>query len=61
MNVIIDPLTRDGTFDNDYYESSDYKIESNIVLRYLKLEGFMDDRHDFKIVLLDRLWWVTIP
>jgi len=59
-NIRVDPLMSNGVVDTEYYGSSDYTIESDVVIRYLKAEGFDEEVKEFKIMLLDRLWWVSI-
>jgi len=59
-NIRIDPLCSDGSFDLEFFSSPDYKIECGVVCKYLYDEGFCDEVKDFKITLLDRVWWVSI-
>ena len=59
-NIRIDPLKDNGTFDTDFYESSDYKCEASIVKKYIIDEGFAEDKRQFSIKLLEREWWVNI-
>lgn len=58
--IRIDPLTSTGVVDTDYFASEDYKYESVVVLKYLKDEGFDDSESEFKITILDRVWWVSV-
>lgn len=59
-NIRIDPLNKDGSFDLDFFSSSDYKTECIILCKYLYDEGFCDSICEFKINLLDRWWWVSV-
>lgn len=59
-SIRIDPLKSNGVFDTDFYESEDYKYEAVVVEKYLLAEGFLDEKRQFSIHLLDREWWVSV-
>jgi hypothetical protein len=58
--IRIDPLTSSGVVDVDYFASEDYKYDTVVVLRYLKDEGFDEVEGEFKLNLLDRVWWISV-
>jgi hypothetical protein len=59
-NIRIDPLTDYGVVDIEFLDSDDYKYESQAVKRYISLEGFDEEKKEFKLRLNDRDWWVNI-
>jgi len=53
----IDPLTLEGTFDNDFYGSDEYADEVRVLKYYLKEEGFDEKmKEEFIITIKDRAW-----
>lgn len=58
--IRIDPLKKDGTFDSEFYTSSDYQKELHVVEQYLRAEGFDTAKGTYDIMLLDRVWIVIV-
>lgn len=54
----IDPLTKEGVFDSDFFGSDEYPAISKKVEWYLHQEGFDSKDTEFVITLLDHLWVV---
>jgi len=55
----LDPLTRDGNFDVDFFAQEEYKEEGQILYDYLLDEGFDEAREKFFIDFKDRRWEIT--
>lgn len=58
--VRIDPLTESGSFDVAFFASNDYKVESKILLKYLKNEGFDEKKGVYTIFILERWWEISV-
>jgi hypothetical protein len=59
MNFRIDPLTKNGNFDVDFFSSKEYKEEGQILNDYLIDEGFEQVKEKFFIDFKDRRWEIT--
>ncbi len=58
MRFRIDPLTDEGTFDNDFFASPFYESEKLSLSNYLMDEGFDTLKNDFIIDYRSRRWHV---
>lgn len=52
----VDPLTKYGTFDTDFFGSMGYGVYEKRVLWYLQAEGFDIMPAEFVIELFGHLW-----
>jgi len=53
-----DPIKDDGTFDLDFFASTEFKLEQKSLLRYLSLEGFDSIKEEFFIDYRSRRWHI---
>jgi hypothetical protein len=55
----IDPIDKYGNVDVEFFASDEYVSESDVLRRYLKLEGFDETDKVFFIDFRNRKWQVT--
>jgi hypothetical protein len=55
----IDPIDKHGNVDVEFFASDDYVSESDVLRRYLKLEGFDETDKVFFIDFRNRKWQVS--
>jgi len=55
----IDPINKYGNVDVEFFASDDYVSESDVLRRYLKLEGFDEMDKIFFIDFRNRKWQVS--
>ena len=53
-----DPLKDDGTFDLEFFSSSEYEVEQKSLIRYLNDEGFGSKKEEFIIDYRSRRWQI---
>jgi hypothetical protein len=53
-----DPIKDDGTFDVDFFASSEFVAEQKSLIRYLNLEGFGSITEEFFIDYQSRRWHI---
>lgn len=53
-----DPIKDDGTFDVDFFASTEFKLEQQSLIRYLTLEGFESIKEEFFIDYQSRRWHI---
>ena len=53
-----DPLKDDGTFDVDFFASTEFVKEQNSLVRYLDTEGFDVKKEEFVIDFRSRRWHI---
>ena len=53
-----DPLKDDGTFDLDFFASSEFLAEQKSLIKYLDDEGFSDKKEFFFIDYRSRRWHI---
>ena len=60
MNIKLDPINEQGTFDNDLYTQNDYTDIYNHVMNYIKLEGFNEVAGVYNLCLNNQLWVLRV-
>jgi hypothetical protein len=55
----IDPIDKNGNVDVEFFASDDYVSESDVLRKYLKLEGFDETDKVFFIDFRNRKWQVS--
>jgi hypothetical protein len=55
----IDPIDKHGNVDVEFFACDEYVSESDVLRRYLKLEGFDETDKVFFIDFRNRKWQVT--
>ncbi len=61
----IDPINENGKFDFDFYSRSDYKNKREIIVSYLKEEGFLETPGTYIFYnetnnTVPYIWWVKV-
>lgn len=54
----LDPLTKSGVFDSEFYTSEDYDVHVTKAKNYLKREGFDTIQGEFVVKIQNRTWIV---
>lgn len=60
MSIRLDPLTKAGTFDHEFYASEEYNNIRDVALAYLCAEGFDTVVGEHTVVIQDQYWYVTV-
>lgn len=60
MSIRIDPLTKAGTFDHEFYASEEYTSIRDVTLAYLCAEGFDREVGEYNVIIQDQCWYVTV-
>ena len=60
MSIQLNPLTKAGIFDHEFYTSDNYQSIRDIALKYLYDEGFDIVKGERDVKIQDRYWWVSV-
>lgn len=60
MSIRLDPLTKSGVFDHEFYTSAFYDVHREVALKYLYAEGFNQVKGEYTIVIREQHWYVTV-
>ena len=60
MSIQLNPLTKAGIFDHEFYTSDNYQSIRDIALKYLYDEGFDIVKGERDVKIQDRHWWVSV-
>jgi len=60
MSIRLDPLTKAGTFDHEFYTCEEYTSIREVALKYLLDEGFDQEIGEITVIIQNRYWYVTI-
>lgn len=60
MSIRLDPLTKSGVFDHEFYTSHEYTRVRDVALKYLYDEGFDQVKGEFTVVIQERYWYISV-